>query len=112
MTSISILTIARKFWIGTHRAILFFFFIGYGEKPLIQKRRDNRDYGDGDERADPVELIKLRKIVKEQFHDCNTEQCQASVTRRRDSFLDSDNEQQKSEHPPCDTVAHDARKIP
>src|SRR4029079_9268743 len=82
-----------------------------GEKPLIQKRRENGDYRDGDERADAIELIQLRKIVKEKFHDCDTKQCQTGVTRRSDSFSNSDNEQQKSEQRPCDAVAHVAREI-
>jgi hypothetical protein len=49
----------------------FIAFRGCGEKPLIQKRRHNCDYSDGDKRADAIELIKLRKIVKEKFHDCD-----------------------------------------
>src|SRR5262245_25948748 len=74
-----------------------FIFCGGGQKPLIQKRCENCDDCDGDERADAIQLIKLGKIVKEKFHDCDAEQCQACVARRRGSFSDSDNEQKKGE---------------
>src|SRR5204863_4776230 len=104
-------TMTLKLWSGWERGVRFIVFRGCGKKPLIQKRRENCNYGDGEERADAIELIKLRKIVKEKFHDCDAKQCQAGVTRRRDSFSDSDNEQQKSEQRPCNAVAHVAREI-
>src|SRR4029077_6781203 len=110
-TTIVKATMRQKLWSGGDRGICFIVFRGCGKKPLIQKRRENCDYRDGDERADAIKLIKLRKIVKEKFHDCDAKQCQAGVTRRRHSFSDSDNEQQKSEQPPCDAVAHVAREI-
>src|SRR5580765_1860274 len=105
-------TMTQKLWSGRDRGIRFIVFRDCGEKPLIQERRENCDHGDGDKRADAIELIKLRKIVKEKFYDCDAKQCQAGVTRRSDSFSDSDNEQQKGEQPPCDAVAHVAREIP
>ena len=47
-------------------------FLRGREESLIQKRREDRDNGDNDERADAIELIELRKIVEEKFYDGDT----------------------------------------
>src|SRR5512133_3417207 len=43
------------------------------KKTQIKKRRHNCDDRDGYKRTDTIQLIKLRKIVKEKFQDCDAE---------------------------------------
>src|SRR5215831_3287259 len=68
-TTIVSTTKTQKLWSRRDRSVRFIAFRGCSKKPLIQKRRHNCDYRDGDERADAIKLIKLRKIVKEKFQN-------------------------------------------
>src|SRR4051812_43503016 len=86
------------------------FFIAR-QKALIGEGGEDRDHGDAEQRANPVESFEAREIVEKEFQQCYAEECDRGVAGDTSFLPDARAKEDEGKQRPRDRVGHVPREV-